>query len=147
VIARSVLGAGDQATQVEALAEQLGDAGRWAGKEELRGLSQMLDPGERVLALAVGTSGLRGRLVALTDQRILLVYKHPFRSLRHEEFRYGLLSEVEVVESEAAAPKLVLCPSTGSRRTLTLAPVSAGAELARTLRDQIGPRLRHRGVA
>jgi hypothetical protein len=140
-----VVGAGDQAAQVEALAEQLGRSFRWAARAELRGLPKLLEPGERVLALALGSSGVRGRLVAVTDQRILLVYKHSLRPLRHEEFRYALLSEVEVHESETT-PKLVLA-SQGNRRTLSIAPPPAADELASTLRDLVGPRLRHRHVS
>ena len=71
------------ASVVKAIAiDQLG-GWRHSTRGELRALPRFLDPGERVIRLAVGSIGAwRGRMVVATDRRLLIVSKWYLRRAR-----------------------------------------------------------------
>jgi hypothetical protein len=69
---------------------------RWGVRAELRGLKELLRPGERILTAAVDAGKLSCGLLVSTDQRLLLTNKRPLRPQRCEELPYERIASLSV---------------------------------------------------
>ena len=115
-------------------ADKLG-AWRFTVGSELRALPELLAAEERVSSMAVGSlGGLRGRLIVVTDRRLLLIHRWWLRPARVEEFGYEELESVRVCEQPRSGKLLLVASETG----LSLEVGARAAELADQIKQAAG---------
>lgn len=100
---------------------------------ELRRTRKTLLPGERVLSMAVGTRGLKGRLIVATDQRFLLV-----RSKGCEDLAYERLTSVSVDQSISCSAAELVLATRDQAHSFQIAPPSRAVELAGLAASRLG---------
>lgn len=75
---------------------------RVSARAELRALSGLLEPGERITTMGMGTLGkVKGRLCVATDRRLLLLNKTPLRPLRCDSIPIERLRSLRLVPKGA----------------------------------------------
>jgi len=128
------------ATQEDFLAEckricaEMGDDGFFT-KKEMKHLPEVLYDGEQVLGLASGMMDSKTWLIALTDQRILLLDKGMLYGLRQTEFRLGHVSSVSY-ETGLMMGKIDIHVSS-VKHQISQVPKKAVANFAERVRAQL----------
>src|SRR5215217_6900123 len=84
--------------EVWRLAKDKLGAWRQTLRGELKTVPDVLAPGERILTMAVATSGMKGRLLLVTERGLVFIAKTPLRPVRCTRYRYGEISSLQAVE-------------------------------------------------
>ncbi|WP_416139054.1 PH domain-containing protein [Halomonas sp. HK25] len=128
----------ERKAEYKRIATAMGDDGFFT-KKELNHLPELMHDGEQLMGFASGLMDNKTWLIALTDQRILLLDKGMFYGLSQTEFRLGNVSAISY-ETGMLMGKLVI--QVGSvEHTITQVPkkaVATFAELARKAIDDAG---------
>lgn len=116
------------------IAKEMGDDGFFT-KKEMNHLPEVMHEGEQLLGFASGLMDNNTWLIALTDQRILLLDKGMFYGLSQTEFRLGNVSAISY-ETGMLMGKLVV--QVGSvEHTITQVPKKAVATFAERVRQAV----------
>ncbi|MEX5235988.1 SHOCT domain-containing protein [Kocuria arenosa] len=117
---------------ITAAVEKLGKFDRWMGKRELSHLRNILNPHERVLALAQGTYEKLQSLVVLTDQRLVFLEKGIVRE-SVKEFQLGAVSSLSL--SKAWTGESLEFTASGAKGTITQLQPGQGENFAAAYRQ------------
>ena len=90
------------AAEVKRLAKDKLGAWRQTLRGELKAVPDVLAPGERILTVAVATSGMKGRLLVVTERGLLFIAKTPLRPVRCTRYRFGEIDSLQAVEKPMA---------------------------------------------
>ena len=105
-------------------------------RAELRGLKDLLRPGERILTAGVGARGRSCGLLVTTDQRLLLTNKWPLRPQRCEELPYERIASLSVV-NQGGTDRLTI-ETADQQLSFNVVPDGRAAEMAGIVAQRIG---------
>lgn len=117
---------------ITAAVEKLGKFDRWMGKRELSHLRNILNPHERVVALAQGTYEKMQSLVVLTDQRLVFLEKGLVRE-SVKEFQLSAVSSLSL--QKAWTGESLEFTASGAKGTITQLQPGQGENFAAAYRQ------------